>query len=651
MRAKTWRIASGLRVERLGGRSADHQPFGISSFRYQLVQDAMFGMLQGSSSRRIARRAVIALSVVLAVGHVDGARAQSVSSLPLPPGQIVSGVVYKPSSACQPPSFVPSITTGADANLYILPSSCTAVPSFVASAAAAMVVTSVPTQYVRFYCPTCSPSSDPNRAFIADPSTVRGLTPAQIKDVLALPAVPTMQTIVLVPAGSCVLVGMGAPAFGGSGGPAQEWIAGTPSGANCFGLQYLPATDYINRQAIGAYALLYGPNAGGGNAGAVAAALDRGPYPVPFTGMDGLYKSLDLLNYGDPAPLRAALVQLGGEVHASVKTVMFGDSLFLREAVLGRLRQGLVAGGGSPMAALAYAGDREAASAVGAADAAVAAPQTMVWAQGVGAWGRIAGDGDAAGVSRNLGGLFAGLDHRFGGNGLAGIAGGYTNSSLSISDRTSSAGIATAHVATYAGASVGPWTLRGAGSASFSAVDASRSIAFTGFVDAAAANYRATTTQAFGEIGYAATFGGVAVEPFAGAAFVHLQTGGFTESGGTGFAALSASGGSDDIGYTTLGSRAATTCDLAYGMLLTLRASAAWQHTVGGLVPTAALAFAANGAPFTVAGVPLARDAALVQAGFDLQVGRQVIVSVAYSGNLSDRAQDNSVRGQLSWRF
>ncbi len=191
---------------------------------------------------------------------------------------------------------------------------------------------------------------------MADPSTVRGLTPAQIQNVLALPALPTMETIVMVPAGSCVLVAKGAPAFGGAGGPAQEWAAGIPSGPNCAGLQFLPSADYVNRQPIGAQALLYGPLAGGGNAGAVAGALDRGPYPAPFTGMDLMYKSLDLLNFGNPAPLRGALVQLDGEVHASAHTVLLGDSLYLREAVLGRLRQSSFMGSVGPTTALAAGG-------------------------------------------------------------------------------------------------------------------------------------------------------------------------------------------------------------------------------------------------------------------------------------------------------
>ncbi|MHB8884609.1 MAG: autotransporter outer membrane beta-barrel domain-containing protein [Methylovirgula sp.] len=627
---------------------------------------------------RLYTKAVIIF--VAAVAFVNGsagdAWSQTLSSLPLPPGQILTGQVFKPPFEC-PPNSVPSITNGADANLYILPSSCTAVPSFVPTAPAAMVVTSVPTQYVRFYCPTCTPSSAANRPFMADASTVRGLTPTQIQDVLALPYVPTMQTIVIVPAGSCVLVAKGGPAFGGAGGPAQEWAAGTPSGANCSGLQYLPLSAYINQQPIGAAALLYAPHAGGGNAGAVASALDRGPYPVPFTGMDGMYNSLDLLNYGDPAPLRAALVQLDGEIHASVQTVMLEDSLYLRETVLGRMRQAAFMGGIGPMAALAsggpalvslnesgssptqpastsffaYADTREPASPIKVAPLPVAAPETVVWVQGVGAWGQIEGSGNAAGVSRDLAGLFAGVDRRFGSNWLAGIASGYTNSSVSMIDRGSSAGIDTAHLAGYVGATFGPWNLRSAAAASFSTLGTNRNVDFPGFSDSESASYHATTTQAFGELGYGIAFGQIATEPFAGLAFVHLNTGGFVETGGSGIAALSGAGNNDNIGYSTFGARAAINYALAYGLILTLRASAGWQHAVGAVTPAAALAFESNGATFTTSGVPLARDAALIQTGFDLHVDRQITFGVFYFGELANRVQDNSVTGNLIWHF
>jgi len=178
-------------------------------------------MRGGARARRVG--AILAGVVALVAGVAGEARPQS--GLPLPPGVVLTGPVFKQPGQCLPGS-VPSITTGADANAYI----CSVPPtaSFVPTAPAAMVVTSAPTQYVRVYCPECSPASFPNRSFMADPSTIRGLTPAQIKDLLALPSTPTMITIVTVPSGSCVLVAQGAaiPGFG-SGGTAQAYAAGT----------------------------------------------------------------------------------------------------------------------------------------------------------------------------------------------------------------------------------------------------------------------------------------------------------------------------------------------------------------------------------------------------------------------------------------
>ena len=621
-----------------------------------------------------SRIAPFIAALVLVAASMAAAAAQSRTGLPLPPGDVVTGPVFRAPNSCQPTSIFP-ISNGAEANFYILPPSCTAVPSFIANAPAAMVMTSEPTQYVRFYCPTCTPSSAPNRAFMADPSTVRGLTPAQIQDVLALPAVPTMETIVLVPPGSCVLVGSGAPAFGGHGGPPQEWLAGKASGANCAGLQFLPLSDYVNQQPIGAAALLYGPRAGGGNAGVVAAALDRGPYPAPFTSMDLMYKSLDLLNFGDPAPLRAALVQLDGEIYASTRTVLLNDSVYLREAVLGRMRQAIFANGFGGLTLLGTGGPTLASAEPGAsaqalpqfvsayADASTpafpillgaphpAAQDNVVWAQGIGAFGQIAATASAGGVDRNLAGFFAGIDHRFASNWIAGFASGYTNSSVSLGARSSSANINTGHVAAYGGGNLGAWNFIGAASASFNSLDTSRNIVFPGFSDAAGASTQAITSQLFGEMGYGVTFGRFAGEPFAGLAYVHLTTDPFAESGSTGAAALAAPGGSSDIGFSTLGLRLATDCGIGNGMIVTLHASAAWQHAIGPVTPAAALLFESNGAPFDVAGVPLARDAALVQAGFALHLTAQATVDIAYFGNLAPHAQDNSVKGNLNWSF
>jgi outer membrane autotransporter protein len=297
---------------------------------------------------------------------------------------------------------------------------------------------------------------------------------------------------------------------------------------------------------------------------------------------------------------------------------------------------------------LANAGDQRPAFPVKA----TAVPETTFWIQGVGAWGNYDGVGNAADMRRTLAGFFSGVDRRFSPNWLAGFAGGYTNSSININDRASSANIDTAHLAGYVAANKGSWNFRTSAAASFSGLGTSRAMIFPGFVDTATtAHNGATTTQIFSEVSYGLAFGQIAAEPFAGLAFVHLSTDSFAESRGTGSAALSGSGSSRDIGYSTLGGRVATNYALPNGRVLTLRGSAAWEHAFGSVTPAASLAFQSTGAAFTIAGVPLARDSALVGLGLDVHLNQQATLGLFYSSQLGSHVQDNSVQGNLNWRF
>jgi len=377
------------------------------------------------------------------------------------------------------------------------------------------------------------------------------------------------------------------------------------------------------------------------------------------------------------AGARQAFDALSGEIHASAQTAMLDDSLYLREAVLGRMRQASFTGGIGPMESLAsggptlgYADESGSSPPRSSADptptdpggglpafsvkaASAAAPATTFWTQALGARGGFSGNGNAADMSRTLAGFFSGVDHRFGPNWLAGFAGGYTGSSVSVNDRASSANTDTAHLAGYAGAAYGPWNLRSAAAASFGTLSTSRLIVFPGFVDSTTARYNAITAQIFGEVSYGVALGPIAAEPFGGLAFVHLSSGSFVETAGagSGIAALSGSGSSDNVGYSTLGGRAAASYVLPNGMVLMPRVSAAWEHALGSLTPTAALTFQSTGAPFTVAGLPLARDSAIVESGLVLHLNPQTKFGLSYSSQLGNHVQDNSVQGNLTWLF
>ncbi|HYZ45185.1 MAG TPA: autotransporter domain-containing protein, partial [Xanthobacteraceae bacterium] len=367
------------------------------------------------------------------------------------------------------------------------------------------------------------------------------------------------------------------------------------------------------------------------NQRAVAAALDRSQPLSP------LVQAVANLS---AAGARQAFDALSGEVHGSVQTTIIDDSRYVRQAVLGRLRQAPYAGEAGTMAALAtggpilaYAGpDGASPSPEGTFPinpplaAPVQSPDFTFWAQGIGAWGRINSDGNAAEVARNLGGVLTGFDRRFG-DWRAGFAGGYSNSSPSVSARASSANIDTAYVAGYAGANFGALNFRSGAAFAWHMISTNRSVAFPGFSELTNARYNAAESQVFGEFGYGMGFGGIAVEPFVGLAWLHLSRDSFRETGGV--SALGGASGDDNVGYSTLGARWASNYLMGNGMALMPRASLAWQHAFGTLTPTAALSFQSTGAPFSISGVPIARDAALIEAGADLQLSAQTKIGAS----------------------
>jgi hypothetical protein len=158
-----------------------------------------------------------------------------------------------------------------------------------------------------------------------------------------------------------------------------------------------------------------------------------------------------------------------------------------------------------------------------------------------------------------------------------------TRSRTGIGDRASSAGIDTAHLGAYAGTSVGGFNLRAGAAYALHDIDTGRQLMFPGFFDRAAAHYEGGTGQLFGEVGYGPAFGHVAVEPFAGAAWVRARTDGFAETAG--LSALSGFGTSQSVGYSSLGVRAATRYVLQNGIVLIPRATLAWQHAFDDVTP------------------------------------------------------------------
>jgi outer membrane autotransporter protein len=277
-----------------------------------------------------------------------------------------------------------------------------------------------------------------------------------------------------------------------------------------------------------------------------------------------------------------------------------------------------------------------------------AGPGLAFWTRAYGAWGDFDHSKNAANAERDLGGFVSGLDARVGGTWRAGLGAGYSQANVSVADRHSAAGVESFHLAGYAGGMAGPLALRGGGAWTWNDIDTSRLVIFPGFFEREKASYDGDTGQLFGEIAYPMAMGRTALEPFAGLAYVSIDTGSFKENGA--LAGLRGSGTDQDVGYSTLGLRAAAT--MAWNSVtVTPHVSAAWQHAFDDLTPGAALAFASTGIGFDVTGVPLAEDTALIEAGLNLALGLNTTAGISYSGQFGDGVQDNAVKGRLTWLF
>jgi subtilase-type serine protease len=352
-----------------------------------------------------------------------------------------------------------------------------------------------------------------------------------------------------------------------------------------------------------------------------------------------------VLNLSAPQA-RYAFDQLSGEVHASVKTALIEDSRFPRDAGINRLRSAFGGVGASSGPLAAYAADGTPVAVAATTDG------LAFWGQAFGSFGSTDGDGNAARLSRSTGGFLTGGDAVAFDGVRIGALGGYSRTSFDVKDRASSGSSDNYHIGLYAGSQWGALGLRTGAAYTWHEIATSRSVAFAGFSAQDSSRYHAGTAQVFGDLGYRidaghTAVGALAFEPFANLAYVNLSTGGFSE---TGAAALTGRSDSTGVTFSTLGLRASTDFRLN-GMAATARGSLGWRHAYGDVTPTSLLAFAGGGSSFSIQGVAIAKDSAVVDAGFDVVVARNVSVGFAYVGQAASHAQDHHFKANLYWKF
>jgi outer membrane autotransporter protein len=285
-------------------------------------------------------------------------------------------------------------------------------------------------------------------------------------------------------------------------------------------------------------------------------------------------------------------------------------------------------------------------------------PRThRVWATGFG--GTTSLDGEASNNSADLDtrsvGFAAGLDYQIDHTTLVGIAGGYTNSTFSVSDQLTNGTVEGGHIGLYGVKRLGAFYLAGTAEYAHFSDQTDRSIDWV--IDENAQG--SFSSDAFGgrvEAGWTKTYGAHNVTPFIGMDVMHLSSDGFTENsqaagGGAGILGLTFGSNSVTSVTSVVGVQIDTRIALANGGAVTPFVRVAWAHEFNPDRSLDSFLTSSPAATFSVDGAPAASDAARVNAGLKVDVNDTLAVYTYFDGAFSDRSQGYAGNGglKISW--
>lgn len=316
---------------------------------------------------------------------------------------------------------------------------------------------------------------------------------------------------------------------------------------------------------------------------------------VSGVGSGALFNAVTNLSNADAAD---AMDQLSGEAHSSFLTSLMEESRFVRDAAIDRLRS--LFGG------------------VGARDHASGSPDrsgVSTWGQAYGAFGDASGGEQTASIDRSSGGIFTGADVALSRNLHAGVLGGYGHTNMSVDQLRSSGDADSWSAGLYSGAVWGAMSVRAGGAYTWSNLETERGIGFAGFTDSLSGDANVSTGQIFAEGAVRIDAPWASYEPYAALAHVRLKREHFSEEGGD--AALTASSATMETTFATLGLRAEAFVGTGFGADVRLSGGVGWRHAFGDTVAMAEMAFSPAATPFSASGVPIAKDALVLELGAD----------------------------------
>jgi fibronectin-binding autotransporter adhesin len=245
------------------------------------------------------------------------------------------------------------------------------------------------------------------------------------------------------------------------------------------------------------------------------------------------------------------------------------------------------------------------------------------WLLGSASRGNMDGDGNGVGFDWRGGSIAAGFDAEVGRGTVLGGALSYGRADVSLDAGSGSGRVKSPRFALYGSHVAGRWQFKGSAGYANHDIDTRRNVAIGAATSVATGSHQGREVSAGAEAQYAIAFGGGHVKPFAGLGYVRLREAGFTESGSA--ANLAVNGRSTESIVSQLGARYTRLFNAGSGAF-ELRASL--NHEFGDANPglNGRLAAAAGGATFTVAGVPVKRDALVLGAGVSNEVRKNLSV-------------------------
>ena len=367
-----------------------------------------------------------------------------------------------------------------------------------------------------------------------------------------------------------------------------------------------------------------------------AQMLDRMPAD------NAMVQAIEVLNTNEA---RQSMNAISGEMHASARTALIQDSLFVRQAAMDRLDTAECGNG--------HVDDtlHTASLKTGRKDEGCLAGQAVLWGQAYGSLGHNGGDGNAASMHHSTTGFIMGVDAPFMDDAWRiGALLSYGRSMFDVSSGRDSSGHSNnVSIGGYAGTHWGALNLKLGAAYTWNMLSMQRTVAIPGYNDRLSSNYLAGTAQGFGELGYRLHTRYGLAEPFANVAYVNLHTNGYHEHGGA--AALQGRGMDTGGTFSTFGVKASSTLH-AGKMLLIPHASFAYRHAFGLTTPTAHALFTAGGSgSMDSAGVPLSVDSAVIEAGLTARLSERIKIGLSYLGQYGNQSVESGVKASVQLKF